>query len=99
MLVSLIVTVLDVATTVPPVLPVLTLAANVSAPSVALSADGVTLNVPALLVIAKLPVYVLKSAALVILQYSVVASATFAVVTLNTNALPSLTDPLAGVTA
>ena len=96
---SLIVTALDVATTDPPVLPVLICAVNVSAPSVVASAVGVTLNVPELLVIVKLPLDVLKSAALVTVQYSVVASATFAVVTLNTNALPSLTDALAGATA
>ena len=52
-----------------------------------------------MLEIVKLPLDVLKSAALVTVQYSVVASATFAVVTLNTNALPSLTDALAGATA
>ena len=98
-LVSLIVTELDVATIVPPTLPVLTLAVKVSAPSVVASAVGVTLNEPALLVIVKLPVDVPKSPAFVTLQYNVVASATFAVVTLNTNALPSFTLFAAGATA
>ena len=98
-LVSLIVTELDVATIVPLTLTVLTLAVNVSAPSVVASASGVTLNDPALLVITKLPVFAAKSPAFVTLQYSVVASSTFAVVTLNTNALPSSTLFAAGAIA
>ena len=67
-LVSLIVIVLDVATTVPLTLPVLILAVNVSAPSVEVSAVGVTVNDPILLVIVKLPVDVPKSPLLVIVQ-------------------------------
>ena len=81
--VSLIVTVLEVATIDPLALTVLTLAVNVSAPSVVASASGVTLNDPALLVITKLPVFAAKSPAFVTLQYSVVASSTFAVLTLD----------------
>ena len=64
-----------------------------------LSAVGVTATEPALLVIAKLPVDVLKSDALVTVQYSVVASATLVVVILNVNALPSSTLFAAGATA
>ena len=54
-LVSLIVTELLVATTVPLVLPVRTDTVNVSAPSVVASAVGVTLNDPALPVIVNDP--------------------------------------------
>ena len=68
MLVSLIVTELLVATTVPLVLPVRTDAVNVSLPSVVASAVGVTLNEPELLVIVNDPEIVPKSPLLVIVQ-------------------------------
>ncbi len=54
-LVSLIVTVLLVATMVPLTLPVLNDTVNVSAPSVVISAVGVTVNDPALEVIVNEP--------------------------------------------
>ena len=90
MLVSLIVIALLVATTVPPVLPVLMLTVNVSAPSVVLSEVGVTVNEPALLLTTNEPLDVPKSPALVTVQYRVVESATLVVLTLMVPALPSL---------
>ena len=62
-----------------------------------MSAVGVTVNDPVSLVIAKLPLAVLKSPELVAVQYNVVASDTLVVATLIVSALPSLTDALAGV--
>jgi hypothetical protein len=89
--VSLIVTEALVATTVPLVEPVLMLTVNVSAPSVVVSAVGVTENDPVLLVIVNEPLDVAKSPALVAtVQYNVVLLATLVVVTLNVPALPSL---------
>jgi hypothetical protein len=67
-LVSLMVIALLVATTAPPVLPVLILTVNVSAPSVVLSAVGVTVNEPALLLMVNDPLDVPKSPALVTVQ-------------------------------
>ena len=90
-LVSLIVTLLLVATTLPLIESVLTYTKKVSAPSVVISAVGVTLNEPVLSVIVKLPLVVAKSPALLpIVQYKVVPLTTFAVVTLNVPLLPSL---------
>ena len=78
--------------------PVLICAVNVSTPSVVASSVGVTANDPALLVILKLPLDVLKSDALVTVQYNVVASVTLVVVTLNVRATPSFTLLAVGAT-
>jgi hypothetical protein len=94
----LIVTDPDVATIVPDVLTVLTLAVNVSAPSVVESAVGVTLKLPALLLIVKLPLLVAKSSGLLTVQYNVVPFVTLVVVTLKVSELPSLTLLAAGET-
>jgi len=78
------------------------LTVNVSAPSVAESAVAVTVKLPALLEIAKLPELAEKSPAAVVVlltvQYNVVASATLVVATLNVKLAPSLTEAAAGVT-
>ena len=90
-LVSLMVTELLVATTVPLVEPVLIATVNVSLPSVILSAVGVTVNDPALLLIVNEPDVVPKSPELLaIVQYKVVPLLTSVVSTLNVPALPSL---------
>jgi hypothetical protein len=84
---------LVVATIVPLILPVLILTVNDSAPSVVLSAVGVTVKLPALLVIVNDPEFVEKSLALLTVQYNVVLLATFVVVTLIVTEDPSFTLP------
>ena len=92
-LVSLIVTVLLVATTSPVTLTFLILTVNVSAPSVVKSAVGVTEKDPVLFVIVNEPLVVPKSLEFVaIVQYNVVPLDTLVVVTLNVPELPSLID-------
>jgi hypothetical protein len=98
-LVSFIVTEDEVATMVPLVLSVLTLAVNVSDPSVVVSAVGVTEKLPALFVIVNEPELVPKSPEFVTVQYNVVLFGTLIVATLKVKLLPSSTDPDAGVTA
>ena len=95
---SFIVTFELVSTIVPLVLPVLICAWNVSAPSVVVSAVGVTKKEPAFEFTVKLPLEVPKSPAFVTVQYSVVPFATFVVVTLNVKLLPSFTLFAAGDT-
>jgi hypothetical protein len=80
-LVSLIVTGDEVATTGPVTVPVLISTVNVSAPSVFKSAVGVTANDPTFAEITKLPVVVAKSVVLGIFQYRVVLFATPVVAT------------------
>ena len=87
-----------VATTGPLVLPVLTLAVNVSAPSVVKSGVGVTVKNPELFVIVKFPDRVPKSPSFVTVQYKVVPFGTFVVATLNVREVPSFTLSVAGVT-
>ena len=89
--VSLIVTELLVACMVPLVDPVRRYTVNVSVPSVVVSAVGLTEKDPVLPLIVNEPLVVPKSPELVaILQYSVVPSGTFVVLTLNVPELPSL---------
>src|SRR6056300_56030 len=97
-LVSLIVILLVVSKTVPLILSDLILTVNVSAPSVVLSAVGVTVKLPVLLVIVKLPLDVPKSDALLAVQYKTVASSTFVVETFIVSGDPSSTLLVAGVT-
>ena len=68
-LVSLIITRTDVATTVPVILSVLTLAVKLSAPSLVASAVGVTVNDPEPFVIVKFPDESIKSSGFVTVQY------------------------------
>jgi hypothetical protein len=92
-----------VATIVPLVLTVLIDTVNVSAPSVDTSAVGVTVNDPAFDVTVNDPDTAEKSALLVVVlftvQYNVVPVATLVVATFIVNALPSLIELDAGVTA
>ena len=85
--VSVTVTDADVASTVPVIETVLMLTVKSCGPSVERSATGLTLKVPALLLITNDPVTATKSAfvveLLLIVQYSVVPLATPDVVTLN----------------
>jgi hypothetical protein len=94
-LVSLIVTVPLVASTSPVGEPDLILTENVSAVSVVISAIGLTVNEPVLLLIVKDPLYATKSDAgsadpPLYDQYNVVPLLTFVVLTLNMPLLPSL---------
>ena len=74
-------------------LPVLTCAWKVSATaSVVASASGCTEKEPVFEVIVKLPLEVVKSPAFVTVQYKVVASSTFVVVTFINNVVPSSTS-------
>jgi hypothetical protein len=102
-LVSLTVIAELVATIVPLVLTVLIDIVNVSVPSVTASAVGVIVNEPAFDVTVNDPDTAEKSAALVVVlftvQYNVVPADTFVVVTFIVNALPSLIELDAGVTA
>jgi hypothetical protein len=95
--VSLTVTDALVTTTVPEMDTVRILTVNVSAPSVKLSASGPTLNDPVFVFMANDPETALKSASppvvtLLIVQNSVVPSATLAVVITNEPDAPSLIE-------
>jgi len=88
----------DVATIVPLVLIVLTLAVNVSRPSVVASAVGVTEKDPEPFVIVKFPDESIKSPGFVTVQYKFVPFGTFVVATVKVRELPSFTFIAAGVT-
>jgi hypothetical protein len=93
------VTVLLVTLTVPPVLPVRTLAVKVSGPSVVASDKGATTKDPLFELMVKLPLPAKKSSGLLTVQYNVVPSGTPWVETLKSAPLPSSTLADEGVIA